>query len=187
MALPDGTPRPSSNTKHKPSGLCQPFSMLFFRFANEPPSSHKHHKNSGKTYTMFGNPGDHSNADNVIHLGLLPRIICYIFDQLQQRFNPMNGQFAYQLSCSFGEIYNVEFPHFPRSFAGDFANSTPLRELAPFVWQLRVCVSLFAVRHSFFVLKESNIWPLESTWYGKQNEREETSVFLSKEERPIRL
>lgn len=60
----------------------------------------------GKTYTMFGNGGTSTNPENVYKLGLMPRVISYIFDQLQQRFNPMNGQFIYQLQCTFAEIYN---------------------------------------------------------------------------------
>eukprot|EP01083_Nonionella_stella_P309667 1097618_1 len=60
----------------------------------------------GKTYTMFGNGGIQTNPENVYRLGLMPRVISYIFDQLQQRFNPMNGEFIYQLQCTFLEIYN---------------------------------------------------------------------------------
>eukprot|EP01084_Bolivina_argentea_P297578 512689_1 len=60
----------------------------------------------GKTYTMFGNSGRQTNPENVYKLGLMPRVISYIFDQLQQRFNPMNCQYYTQLQCSFMENYN---------------------------------------------------------------------------------
>ncbi len=60
----------------------------------------------GKPYTIFGNGGTQPNPENAYRLGLIPRVISYIFDHLQQRFNPMNGQFIYQLQCTFAEIYN---------------------------------------------------------------------------------
>ena len=57
----------------------------------------------GKSYTMFGNVW----SESCVHrLCLMPRVISYILNQLQQRFNPMDGQFLYQLQCSFMEIYN---------------------------------------------------------------------------------
>ncbi|ETO11214.1 WD domain, G-beta repeat domain containing protein, partial [Reticulomyxa filosa] len=80
---------------------------------------------SGKTYTnkdyktttkkkkkkkVFGTGDEHTRKNGVIHLGLLPRFVSSVLDQLSQLERQNHGVFSYSVDCSFAELYNVICP-----------------------------------------------------------------------------